>query len=317
MYQTIHQPVLLSALKKFISSGELALDATFGGGGYTKYLLENYTQVKACDLDPVAVDRGKLFFQEQIKQGKLDIVNTNFKDYLKTFEDNSLDFIVADLGFSSDQLEYSNRGFSYFKLEEEFDLRYSASQNSNKAWQLITRSNTPEELAKKIYEFSGEVFSRKISNSFFKNIQRTWRDLKNKDQLNYVFYVKDIVEAVEEAIPKNFKNKKEAILSRVWQAFRIWVNDELESVKTFLLCGCDKLKPGGKIAIISFHSLEDKIVTNFFRRTAEPIEVDQYGNKIQKFRLLTKKAIVPSEEEISNNSRSRSAKLRVLEKLQS
>ena len=88
-----------------------------------------------------------------------------------------------------------------------------------------------------------------------------------------------------------------------------------ESIKTFLLCGCDKLKPGGKIAIISFHSLEDKIVTNFFRRTAEPIEVDQYGNKIQKFRLLTKKAIVPSEEEISNNSRSRSAKLRILEKL--
>ncbi len=326
--KNVHIPVLLKEVESFVfrekatnidkkpetANSIVIFDGTFGGGGYTQSFLEKGGTVFASDLDLEAVEKGEKEFSKEIENEKLSLEVGNFGEILGKFKDEFFDAMVVDLGFSSNQMEVGGRGFSYQKTEEEFDLRYN-TEKGKKAWEKIVNTRTTDELKKIIFKYSGETFSPKIADSLFENIRTKYRSLKNSEQETYFFTVGEVVEAIISAIPDKFKNKQNAILSRVWQALRIWTNNEFTSLQKFLDKSVEKIKPGGVIIVVSFHSLEDKMVTQFFRQLAKPLEVDEFGNKQINWKLLTKKAITPSEEEIEKNVRSRSGLMRVLQRI--
>jgi 16S rRNA (cytosine1402-N4)-methyltransferase len=282
-------------------------DGTLGGGGYTQKFL-NHAQdnnIKlhqfSGDLDKEAIDRVNSYITVPQNQ-ELTIKQGNFADLINDFDDNSLDGIVADLGFSSNQLSESDRGFSYLKPEQILDLRYDTNTGLSASDKIIRIKNY-QDLSKIIYDNSGEDLANKIAKKIL--------DTKEKQE----WTVQKLVDVVISCIPPTAMRKKNQILSRVWQSLRIWVNDEFISLDTFLEKSLLKLKPNGRLVIVSFHSLEDKMVTNFFRKQSKPATEDIYGNKTYKYKLITSKGIAPSEEEVQKNVRSRSAILRVIQKL--
>lgn len=303
-YENNHIPVLLSEVSKFIDLRENLniFDGTLGGGGYTKKFLSSGHRVYSSDLDKQALEN----FHKEISKTDLSAnfqsQQSNFAQYIDTFEDNYFDFIVLDLGFSSNQLSHSGRGFSYQNIDEILDLRYDTNI-SKPCWELLKSVKTVDNLGKIIYKYSGESLCFRIARSMLVKIEE-----------NELETVANLVDSVKKAIPLSLSRKQNAILSRVWQSLRIWVNAEFESLEVFLPRAVKKLKPGGRLAIVSFHSLEDKIVTKYMRYLAKPIDVDDFGNTVKNYNLLTAKPIVPVEKEILENPRSRSAILRVLEK---
>jgi 16S rRNA (cytosine1402-N4)-methyltransferase len=308
-----HKPVLINDIKLFIEETSSSFDThntlrlfdgTFGAGGYTHELLELGT-VTATDSDSEAVLKGIARFENEISEGRLTLLHERFDKGISQLEDNSLHYCIVDLGFSSTQLDYSKRGFSYLKSEEVLDLRYNET-TGKPCWKLLKSVKTVDNLRKTIYQYSGETHSKNIAQRLF--------DLsKSKDKEEPVL-VAEAVSAIKSAIPNKEKKKSNAILSRVWQALRIWTNNEFEVLQNFLNDAIHKLVPGGYLMVVSFHSLEDKIVTKFMRLLSQPVETDEYGNKTFQYELITKKAITPSEEEVEYNTRSRSAMLRILKK---
>jgi len=306
-----HKPVLIDDIITFINKVSdcdnrcIFFDGTFGGGGYTRQLL-NLGRVFSCDSDQNAVDRGVEMFSEELKCRSLELKNKRFDNYIKEFEDEYFDFVVADLGFSSNQLSQSDRGFSYKNLSQSLDLRYD-SESGRPCWKLLYGVKTVDNLRKVIYTYSGEEYSKRIAQTLF--------DLIKSKEFGAELTVGEVVNAVKSAIPDRHKKHSNAILSRVWQALRIWTNDEFEVLNEFLNTSIHKVKHNGYIMIVCFHSLEDKIVTKFMRSAARPIEMDDFGNKEQFYDIITKKPIVPSTTEIEQNVRSRSATLRILKKI--
>jgi 16S rRNA (cytosine1402-N4)-methyltransferase len=298
-----HKPVLIEAIASFVPPNCKfnIFDGTFGGGGYSDFFLNCKAKVFACDSDQNAIDYYNL---NNPKNNNLVLVNSNFSIYINDFDDSFFNIIVADLGYSSNQLEFSDRGFSYLKSGEVFDLRYDAEINLP-AYKKIRLLNSSQELGKIIFQYSGETFSNRISQKIFDKVTNSDCEI----------LVSDIVKAIEESIPAKFLHKKNSILSRVWQAFRIWINDEFNHLEVFLNSSLTKLKPSGLIIITCFNSLEDKIVTNYMRKLSKKKVIDEFGNTEQFFELVTKKAISPSKEEVLDNIRSRSATLRILRKL--
>ena len=310
--KNIHKPVLIQDLLKKLAeiwksdiwSGKVVFDGTFGGGGYSQEFLQKNSQVFACDKDIYAVKLGEKKFAKFIENDSLKLAEIDFLEYLKKFKEDYFDLIVLDLGFSSNQLEFSKRGFSFLKQDEEFDLRFSLD-NPSPCWQKIKNLKKPEYLKKIIYTNSGEISSGRIA----KTIYQTIRSKKNTE----ITTVGDIVKALDEEILNKKTIKQRAqILARVWQALRIWTNRELEILENFIDQSISRLRPNGVLAIVSFHSLEDKIVTKKMRYFSKPMDIDEFGNKTEKFILLTPKAIQPSDQEIEENTRSRSAKLRMM-----
>jgi 16S rRNA (cytosine1402-N4)-methyltransferase len=303
IFSNNHKPVLLQAITQYIppKSNYIIFDGTFGGGGYSSFFLSQNSRVYACDLDKSAIDYYNL---KNTKNKNLDLVNDNFSTYIDSFKDSFFDVIVADLGYSSNQLDFSDRGFSYMKTNELFDLRYDFN-NGQPAYKKIRLLKDSHELGKIIFQYSGETFSNRISQKIFAIIVNTTNDI----------YVSDVICEIEAAIPAKFLHKKNSILSRVWQALRVWVNNEFKHLEEFLEISLKKIKPCGLIMITCFNSLEDKIVTNFMRKMSKKNVIDDFGNTEQLYELVSKKAIVPSECEITDNVRSRSATLRILKKL--
>lgn len=299
----LHVPVLAKEIEEILMKNHqgTAFEGTFGGGGHTALFLQNNFQIFTCDLDFEAIKNGKIRFQKELENGKIEFLNKSFDEAILDFENKKFDVILVDLGYSSNQLENSKRGFSYQKDEEDFDLRYD-DERGVPAFKLIQEAKNEAVISKIIFNNSGETFARKIAFELF----------QKRSQIQTVESVKNVVLG---AIPKSFLNKKNAVLSRVWQAFRIEINNEFEILNNFLKTAPEKLKVGGKLAIICFHSLEDKMVTKYFRDLAKTRIIDDFGNKKQDFKLVSKKAILPSSEEIEKNVRSRSATLRILEKL--
>ncbi len=306
MHQSVnlHVPVLLDRIIKIIqtnlqsANNLIVFDGTFGGGGYTTRFLNLGWRVFACDLDPLVWN-----YLPVNKSEFLHFEQKNFADYIQDFSDNFFDVIVLDLGFSSNQLAWSQRGFSYFNTEEVLDLRYNP-QTGLSAWEKIGSLPSSRDLQKILYQYSGEILSSRLADPLY-NLAKKYPNLT----------VGQVVTELTKAIPKKWMRRKPAIFSRIWQALRIWVNEEFESLEKFLNIAPSKLKPSGLLIIVCFHSLEDKLVTSFMRQMAKPQEVDEFGNKKQTFKLLTRKAITPKTVEISQNNRSRSAGLRVLQKL--
>jgi len=299
-----HAPVLLDKIINIIQmnfqppNDLVVFDGTFGGGGYTSRFLELGWQVFACDLDPLAKN-----YLPDGESSCFHFEQNNFADYIFTFPDSFFDVIVLDLGFSSNQLAYSQRGFSYFNSEEVLDLRYNPYMGLS-AWEKIRSLPSSRDLQKILYQYSGEILSSRLADPLY-NLAKKYPNLT----------VGQVVTELTKAIPKKWMRRKPAIFSRIWQALRIWVNDEFGSLEKFLNIAPSKLKPSGLLMIVCFHSLEDKLVTSFMRHMAKPQEIDEFGNKQQTFKLLTRKAITPEVVEISQNNRSRSAGLRVLQKL--
>jgi 16S rRNA (cytosine1402-N4)-methyltransferase len=295
----VHIPVLLNPILEVYKDLQLSgpvFDGTYGGGSYSLEFNKLNAKVFGCDLDPNAIKR------EQ-KNPNLTLVQSNFADYIMTFPDNFFDLIVVDLGFSNNQLVLDNKGFSHMKADQILDLRYN--ENEGQSASELLKHIKYDELSRILYENSGETFSRKIATTV----------IDNRDSVD-VITVEIMEKWVSSSIPMKFKNKRVQVLSRVWQALRIYINYEFESLKTFLDKAPSKLKVGGVLCVVNFHSLEDKITTNKFRDLAKTYDVDNYGNKGQDFELLTRKAITPDDQELTENNQSRSATLRIIKRCQ-
>ncbi len=282
-----HIPVLLNEVLSMLSpnSRGIYFDGTLGGGGYTRAILESADcKVIACDRDQY-VKRIAEDFVDKYQQ-RFDFSHAKFSDIksiLKRKNIEKVDGIILDLGVSTFQLSDSSRGFS-FKLTGPLDMSMGLSEET--ALEVI-RKYSEKELADIIYKFGEEHFSRKIA----KNI---------KMHLNKINNTEDLANIVRYCVKKTGKTDP---ATKTFQAFRIFVNKELEELEKILSASVDLLNPNGKIVIVSFHSLEDRIVKLFFKELSKK-------NNDGKFVLLTKKPIVPTREEYLANPKSRSAKLR-------
>jgi 16S rRNA (cytosine1402-N4)-methyltransferase len=310
-----HIPVLLNEVIDQLLISKLDIlpkeieffDGTLGGGGYSQKLLdtalESNIKIKltSSDLDKTAIER----VNEYIKvpnNCEFYTLHSNFADAIETFNDQSLDGICVDLGFSSNQLEISGRGFAYLKPEEPLDLRYDIEETDSCSQKLL-KLKSADELAKALYHYSGEPYSRKIAELIYGMNKKT------------PWLVQDMIDVVIQVLPAKAMKYKNPTLSRVWQGLRIWTNDEFGSLEKFLPIALNKLKIGGRLGVVCFHSLEDKIVTNYFRGMSKAVNTDKFGNKTFDYKIITTKGILPSELEVAQNNRSRSAILRVIERI--
>jgi len=267
---------------KIVDNGHY-LDATLGGGGHTNLILahNNTIKVTAIDRDIQAIN----FSQKKLKnyEDRINFWRGNFADYQPL--NIEFDGIIADLGVSSPQLDQAERGFS-FRHDGDLDMRMDTSQ-SLMAKDIVNRWQE-KPLADLIYLYGEERLSRRIAKIIIEK-----RPFSTTRQL---------AEAIASCVPSKYRHGKIHSATRTFQALRIKVNEELTSLEKFLQIAPNWLKSEGKIAVISFHSLEDSIVKNQFR---------DHPN----LKIITKKPIIPSIEEQRLNPRSRSAKLRVAEKI--
>ncbi len=300
--QTIHKTVLLNETIEGLNlkKDSIVIDGTFGGGGHSLEVCKRFPTVKIIAIDQDA--NSFLKAKDRFKDIKCDIdfINTNFRSLDKATKEK-VDGIILDLGLSSDQLENSGRGFSFLK-DEPLLMQMKLAKKSKKenpssedltAFEVV---NTWEEknLADIIYGYGEERFSRRIAKGIV--------EARKKSKIETTF---DLVKIIESSVPTVYRKGKINCATKTFQALRITVNDELGALKEGLEKGFDKLKIGGRMSVISFHSLEDRIVKRFFK------ELEKEGF----LKLINKKPITPSKEEIINNNRSRSAKLRVIEKI--
>ena len=288
---TVHIPVLFDEVLEQLqpASGMIFVDGTLGGGGHTRALAERVGptgRVISVDLDNVAVERAST----TLAGLPISVANASYADIPEVLDEvgvAAVDGVLLDLGLSSDQLADAERGFSYLS-EGELDMRFDRD-NGEPAWRMIARMSE-EHLANVIYQFGEERFSRRIAKKIVE--QRRSDPIRTANQL---------AELVRSCVPRSRGHNIDPA-TRTFQALRIAVNGELDALQSALKRLPDYLNPGGRLAIISFHSLEDRIVKEAFR-TDERLSV------------ITRKPIVASEDESNRNPRARSAKLRVAERV--
>jgi 16S rRNA (cytosine1402-N4)-methyltransferase len=264
-----------------IAPGEHYLDVTLGGGGHTRLILEAGGKVTAIDRDRAAIEHCQSLLQEYTDQ--LHFWQGNFVDY----QPGTTKFtgLIADLGVSSYQLDEPSRGFS-FRLEAELDMRMDQTQELTAKTVINTWSE--KQLADIFFKYGEERLSRRLAKIIVEE-----RPFQTTTKL---------AETISKSVPRAYRYGRIHPATRIFQALRIVVNQELASLEKFLQVAPHWLQPQGRIAIISFHSLEDRIVKHSLREN--PL-----------FQVLTKKPIIPQEAEMKLNPRSRSAKLRLAEKL--
>ncbi len=301
MEQSYHTPVLLKETVdglNMIPDG-IYVDCTFGGGGHSKAILENLNA------------KGKLIAFDQDEEAKMNLpddariifVPQNFRHlqrFLRLHNITAVNGIMADLGVSSHQFDEAGRGFS-IRFDAAMDMRMDQRQTYTAVDIVNTYS---EQQLHKLFEQYGEVTNAKTLAKTIVQARAT-SSLKT-------------IESFKNAIREIVKGNPNKYFARVFQALRIEVNDEIGALKEMLQQVPSLLKPGGRVAIISFHSLEDRLVKNFFRRsTFEEPEQNPFINTetVNELKIITKKPIVPSEEEVKRNPRSGSAKLRIAEKI--
>jgi 16S rRNA (cytosine1402-N4)-methyltransferase len=310
----MHVPVLSKEVLFYLDAkkGEKFIDCTAGGGGHIFALnhVNPKAQILGIDLDQASQDN----LQKEVGQRglgqKVKLVRGNYKDIDKIADAEqfgALSGILADLGFSSDQLEDSARGFS-FQQDSPLDMRFD--QNSRLTAAEVINRYHQKELEKVILELGEERFYRRIASNIVAS--RKTKPIETTAQL---------AQAVRTAIPAPVRFKAADSIRRVFQAVRIEVNSELENLKAFLPKALNLLAPNGRLVIISFHSLEDRIVKEFFRQQAKdcvcpPSFPTCVCDKASVIRILTRKPVTASEGEIAENPRSRPAKLRAAEKLE-
>lgn len=303
-----HKPVLLKESIDFLVTDESGIyfDGTLGFGGHSQEILKKLNRdalLVATDIDKDAFNFSKKKFCEE---KRMKIYNFNFSQIGVISKIESLQKftgIFADLGVSSFQLDSPSSGFTY-RDSAELDLRMDKNKTVKAAD--IVNSYSEEDIAGILYEFGEEKKSRQIAHRIVE--RRKVSQIKNTLQLK---------EIISEIVPERYLTKT---LSRVFQALRIYINDELNVLKSFLNDSTSLLKKGGRLVVISYHSLEDRIVKEHFKyETLDCICPKDFPvckcDKEQRLKILTKKPVVPTKKEIMLNSRARSAKLRVAERV--
>ncbi|MDD4974435.1 MAG: 16S rRNA (cytosine(1402)-N(4))-methyltransferase RsmH [Bacteriovorax sp.] len=280
-------------------------DLTFGGGGHSFELLYKNPlfQVRSTDQDPDALKNGEARIAEENMSSRIKLFNTNFvrfpgiakEECPEVFEAGGFQGILLDLGVSSHHFDEAGRGFS-FRFEGPLDMRMNYQSDAFLTAEEIVNTYSQDQLIKIFTEYGEEKFSKKIAVKICE--ERKIKPISTTKELeNIIFH----------CYPKEMRFGKTNPSTRVFQALRLEVNRELEVLTDTITHLIPLLKIGGRLAIISFHSLEDRIVKNLFKEASQSVEFP--------VEILTKKPIVPGEEEIFDNSRSRSAKLRVLERI--
>lgn len=291
--EKIHTSVLLHECMDYLApaTGRIYVDGTLGLGGHTEKILQLSSpagQVVAFDWDENAIEKAKdrlLLFGD-----RLQILRRNFAEIsggLDSIGVDEIDGMMIDVGLSSLQLDMGNRGFS-FQQDELLDMRMDSRKEITAA--SILQSATEEQLADIFFYYGEERQARPIAAA-----------IVAERKLNRIETTKQLVGVVARAVPKRFHPKRIHVATKVFQALRIAVNTELENLGTILDDGVKYLKPGARFCVISFHSLEDRIVKRKFRDNTS-------------LTVLTSKPVLPTEEEIAANPRARSARLRVAEK---
>jgi len=296
-----HNPVLLHKCTEGLNihPDGIYVDATFGGGGHARAILQQLGtrgRLVAFDQDPEAE-------ANKPDDERLIFVNQNFrylKNFLRLYDMLPVDGILADLGVSSHQFDEAKRGFST-RFDGPLDMRMGKHQTLTAANVVNTYS---EDELNRIFRLYGEIKNSRC-------MARLICAQREKKPFETTF---ELEKAVEKCIPPTRKNK---MLAMLFQAVRIEVNQELEVLKSFLEQTADVLKPGGRLVVLSYHSLEDRLVKNFIKtgNFEGKIQKDFFGNNLVDFKPVINKAIIPGEEEIIQNSRARSAKLRIAEKI--
>lgn len=273
------------------------VDVTFGGGGHSRELLSRL----GPDGRLVAFDQDEDALRNIVDDKRLLFVRSNFKfllNFLEYHHINKVDGILADLGVSSHHFDDSERGFS-FRFDAELDMRMNTRAKLTAAE--VLNSYDEKALADMFYNFGELKNSRKIAAMVVK--QRTTSPLHTTEELMTLL----------EPLFNRERQKKE--ITKVFQAIRIEVNHEMDALQRMLEQTTEALKPGGRLVILTYHSLEDRMVKNFMRagKINGEVEVDFFGNRKSPFRLVNNKVIVPDDDEVTRNPRSRSAKLRIAE----
>lgn len=308
-----HVPVLfkeaIASLK--IQKGDYIIDGTIGGAGHSQEILKQIGkegQLIGFDLDTAALKTS----DERLRKigNNYKLINDNYSEIEKYGQQleflSKISAILLDLGISSYEIGCSGRGFSFQKLAEPLDLRFNVNQQVTATE--ILNNYREEEITRILQEYGEEPQAKNIS-----------RRVVNYRKTKKIEKVADLLKIIEEAYRGKSKPKIH-FATKAWQALRIAVNNELSSLEKFLPAAVKCLKPGGQLAIISFHSLEDRIVKQFFKKESKdcicpkefPVCTCQHHASLK---ILTKKPIIPSSEEININPRSRSAKLRVAQKI--
>ncbi len=301
MTQEYHIPVLANESIEGLNlhPGADVVDATFGGGGHSRLILQNLGsegRLFAFDQDEDAagnvIDDSRFFF-----------IRHNFryvKNFLQFHGVKKVDAIFADYGVSSHDFDVAERGFS-FRFEGALDMRMNREAEKDAAKVVNEYS---EEQLRLVFRMFGEIKNAgRLASIICK--KRTEQPIKTTVQLK---------EIAAECAPRAIENK---YLAQVFQALRIEVNEEMEALKEFMEASKDLLNPGGRLVVLTYHSLEDRLCKNFMRagNFEGKIEKDFYGNVISPFKLINRKVVIAGKEELEKNPRARSAKLRVAEKI--
>ncbi|OZS79201.1 16S rRNA (cytosine(1402)-N(4))-methyltransferase [Tetzosporium hominis] len=286
------------------------VDCTLGGAGHSEYLVKQLSDeghLYCFDQDTTAIENAKQKLAPYIN--RVTFVHSNFryiKDELEKLDVTEVDGILYDLGVSSPQLDTPERGFSY-QYDAPLDMRMDQT-SALTAYHVI--NDWPyEKLVKIFFRYGEEKFSKQIA-----------REIERARQNQPIETTFDLVELIKRGIPAAARRTGGHPAKRIFQAIRIAVNDELGAAEDSLEAAMTLLKPNGRISVITFHSLEDRLVKTMFKEAASlpelPPNLPIIPPEMQpKFKLITRKPILPSEEELAANNRSRSAKLRIIEKL--
>ena len=294
-----HIPVLLHAAVDGLvkNSNGIYVDVTFGGGGHSREILSRLKNGKLIGFDQDLDAR-----QNVIQDDRFVFVAQNFeylKNNLKLLKQIPVDGLIADLGVSSFQFNTPNRGFSY-RFDARLDMRMNAHSNLD-AEKVINQYDEADLL--RVFRDYGELReSKKIA-----------RKICERRQKKKIQTINELLEIVSGLVQKNKINQ---FLSKIFQAIRIEVNEEVGVLKKLLEQGREVIKPGGRFVVITYHSLEDRLVNNFFRsgNFNGELQKDFYGNVLKPFEEINRKPIIPDETELEANNRARSAKLRIAER---
>ncbi|MFH1837947.1 MAG: 16S rRNA (cytosine(1402)-N(4))-methyltransferase RsmH [Candidatus Kuenenbacteria bacterium] len=338
----MHIPVLLNEVIENlnIQSNQNFIDCTFGSGGHTMAILEknkpngivvgidldeknisNFTLLNSCKAN--LTRQATQILKLQNLEKRLILINDNFANLEKIIDEVHLKYsnlkfhgILLDLGFSSDQLEENGRGFS-FQKDEPLDMRFKESATDITAEKIINKYSE-KELANIFWKFGEEKHSRYIAKIIVQE-RKEQKIITTKQLADLIFKIAKQKNSVRDYSSSKRRSKIIHPATKVFQALRIAVNNELENLKQVLPQAIKILEPKGKICVISFHSLEDRIVKQFFKQESKncicPFEFPQcICQHRASLKIINKKVILPNFEEIKNNPRSRSAKMRVAEK---
>ncbi len=300
MSDPYHIPVMsMESLKGLnLFHGALVVDATYGGGGHSQLILDE-------------IGNGMLFAFDQDEDAAANLINDNrlifirhnfrfLKNFLRYYNVKEVDAVLADLGVSSHDFDVPDRGFS-FRYDGKLDMRMNRNNSVDASF--IVNNYSEKELTS-VFRMYGEITNAgRLSGELIKE--------RNLQPLASTAELKDVALRCS---PGGLENK---YLAQVFQALRIEVNDELGNLKAFLIAALDVLKPGGRLVLITYHSLEDRLCKNFLKsgNFEGEIEKDFFGNTKSPFKLINRKVITPRAEELKRNTRARSAKLRIAEKL--